>query len=229
MTQEEQIAALEAQLGYEQYIRVLREEIAQQQRANEPPPPAARTAAAEPAQPRHAWGFGEWTVLFLSILIVGALGVRLAFDRGIELPGLDRLGLSPATAAPRPPPALPHRPGGVVAPTRQEITVSPAPPADQGDYIDEVGAQQRTDADGNICAPRTGCTEPGTVSPTVAPVEEAAPVAVEDAAAPDYVPPVYTGDVATEHTNADGEICAPRSGCAKPGASGPLPWPHGRP
>jgi hypothetical protein len=34
-------------------------------------------------------------------------------------------------------------------------------------YIDNVGAQQRTNAQGQICAPRTGCTEPGTLSPTV--------------------------------------------------------------
>lgn len=32
-----------------------------------------------------------------------------------------------------------------------------------------------------------------------------------------------------DRTNDKGEICAPRSGCTKPGSAGPLPWPSGRP
>lgn len=32
-----------------------------------------------------------------------------------------------------------------------------------------------------------------------------------------------------QRTNANGEVCAPRSGCTKPGSAGPQPWPNGRP
>lgn len=66
--------------------------------------------------------------------------------------------------------------------------------------------------------------------PTVpAPVVEYQPPAeAAPAGAPmsqEYQQTIQTQD----RTNSDGMVCAPRSGCTKPGSAGPLPWPNGRP
>lgn len=128
------------------------------------------------------------------LLGVGYLAYTLVVTGRIPLPPAQMTVNGQPAAAPAPRPfAVPPR----AAPPQAQPQAAPAQPAEQAQPVVEP----------------TPWEAPGVAAPAGEPMTDEYKATLEE----------------QQRVNANGEVCAPRSGCTKPGSAGPLPWPNGRP
>lgn len=148
---------------------------------------------------------GVLAFIIVVLFIVGfAYGAYVAVQRGVLLLPA-RLTIDGQQPAQRPAaaPSVPSRPFTAPAPAAQpQVPAAPAQPAQQPQAAPQV--EQPTGQDYQA---------PGEAAPAGAPMTEEYKSTIQE----------------QNRTNANGELCLPRSGCTKPGSGGSLPWPSGRP
>ena len=156
-----------------------------------------------PARPSQKNGWLNFTLaitcIIAGMIAVDYLGIFSARDVMDRLRGLGAAPL-PTVRAIQPPAQfqqpqviIPAAPPSILAPTVQALY--PEPPR---------GARVQ---------PAPPVEAPGESAPAGAPLTDQQKAIIN----------------AQQRTNANGEVCAPRSGCTKPGSGGPLAWPMGRP